>query len=356
MKLQVALRLLTGVAAALAHQQNLIIDTDLFSDVDDAAALLLAASSDANLLAVNVNYPSTFSALAASAILAHHGRPDVPIGIRRPLVNDTFFDGWSYALGEYASKIAFHWSGGSLPWGHADEAWDPVALYRKVLAEAGDDSVTIVSIGFLDNLSALLNSTADSYSDLSGRALVARKVCELVVMGGDYPSGYEFNFWGSNVSLTAHVVNTWEGRVVFLGYGVGKDVKSGGRLMAEGPDDDPVRRAYIYYAYYAPRPSWDPLTVLYAINGLGGLFKFGNEYGYNHVEADGANRWVWDRRVRNQFFLRLDTDVESAAKELDRLLLRGALSATKQDATSPPRIVPGAAIFSASTRLSHAEL
>jgi hypothetical protein len=108
-----------------------------------------------NLLAVNVNYPSTFSALAASAILAHYGLTAVPIGISRPLTNGTFFDSWYYELGEYASKIAFRWSGGSLPWGHSSDAWDPVALYRKVLAESEDGSVTVVSIGFLDNVCGL---------------------------------------------------------------------------------------------------------------------------------------------------------------------------------------------------------
>jgi hypothetical protein len=76
----------------------------------------------------------------------------VPIGIRRPLTNATFFDGWYFALGEYASKVARHFSGGSLPWDRAEDAWDPVELYRRVLAEAEDDSVTVVSIGFLDNV------------------------------------------------------------------------------------------------------------------------------------------------------------------------------------------------------------
>ncbi|KAI0191177.1 inosine/uridine-preferring nucleoside hydrolase [Xylaria flabelliformis] len=336
-KLSVAITYLTSIAA-LATRKNLIIDSDLFSDVDDASALLLAATSPhVNLLAVNVNYPSTFSALAASAILAHYGL-QVPIGVRRPLTNDTFFDSWDYELGEYTSKVAFHFSGGSLPWGHAEEAWDPVALYRKVLAEAEDDSVTIASIGFFENLSGLLNSTADRYSDLSGRALVARKVSELVVMGGDYPSGYEFNFRGSNASLTAHVINTWEGQMVFLGYSVGENVKSGRRLMVEGPDKDPVRMAYIYHTYYTPRPSWDPLAVLYAMNGLGDLFEFGNEYGYNHVEVNGSNRWVWDdAKIRNQFFLRLRADEEVVAAELDRLFLQGALSVSKPPLTTTPQ-------------------
>ncbi|KAK4102522.1 inosine/uridine-preferring nucleoside hydrolase [Parathielavia hyrcaniae] len=333
MKKLVTLLLSLANVGLAATKKNFIIDTDLFSDVDDAGALLLAATSpDVNLLAVNVNYPSSFSALAASALLSHYGKAHVPIGSPRPLTNATFFDRYYFDLGEYASKVAYHYSGGSLPWGHADNAWDPVALYRKVLAEAEDGSVTIASIGFLDNLSALLNSTADASSPLSGRDLVSLKVSELVVMGGSYPSGGpSWNFFGSNASLAAHVVNTWTGpgRMVFAGDDVGKHALTGGPLMAEGPEADPVGRAYIWYGYHRPRPSWDPLAVWYAIHGLGKLFEYGNEggSGYNFVEADGSNRWVADETVRNQFFLRLKVANETAAEEIDRLFLEGALLA-----------------------------
>lgn len=128
--------------------------------------------------------------------------------------------------------------------------------------------------------------------------------------------------------------------MVFAGQEVGKHVKSGGRLMFEGPKMDPVRMAYIYYSYYIPGPSWDPLTVLYAMDGLGRLFDFGNDYGYNHIEADGTNRWVWDQQVRNQFFLRLKVDNETAAAELDRLFLRGALSVSEHPGIKAPRGKP----------------
>ncbi|KAK0609238.1 inosine/uridine-preferring nucleoside hydrolase [Immersiella caudata] len=300
--------LLLEAILCLGHRKNIIIDTDIFSDVDDTGALMLAAtSSSANLLAVNINYPSTFSAMAVSAILSHYGSPQVPIGTIRPLTNTTFFDDWSFELGEYTSKIAYHFSGGSIPWGHAEDAWDPVKLYRKVLAETEDASVTIVSIGFLDNLSALLNSTGDGYSHHTGRELVSQKVAELVVMGGAYPSGREWNFFGSSPSQTAHAINTWEGRVVFLGDEAGRDVFSGGRLMREGPATDIVRQAYIYYSYFKPRPSWDMLAVLY----------------------DGSNAWVWDESVTEQKFLRLKVDNKTAAAGIDRLLLKGSLSGIK---------------------------
>lgn len=147
-----ALQTLSLSSVAVA-KKKLIVDTDLFSDVDDTSALLLAATSaNVDLLAVNVNYPSSYSAIAASGILAHYGHPEVPIGIVRPLTNDSFFDDFYYQHGEYASKVAYHWPDGPLGWGAADQAWDPVALYRKVLAEQEDGSVTIASIGFFDNV------------------------------------------------------------------------------------------------------------------------------------------------------------------------------------------------------------
>ncbi|KAK4639809.1 hypothetical protein QC761_711640 [Podospora bellae-mahoneyi] len=318
-------------AASPTTAKRLIIDTDLFSDVDDAGALLLAAtSSSANLLAVNINFPSTYSALAASAILAHYGS-NTPIGILRPLSNVTFFDSWFFELGEYTSKVAYHWSGGPLPWGHAEDAWDPVALYRKILCEAPDQSVTITSIGFFDNLSGLLNSSSDIYSPLSGPDLIAAKVSELVIMGGEYPSGYEYNFWGSNPSITAHVVNTWKGSpITFSGFEIGQNVTSGLRLINEGPRDDPVKAAYVYYGYTTARPSFDPLTVLYAMEGLGDLFEFGVEYGYNHVEQNGSNKWVYDKGVTGQRFLRLKVSEHEAGVEVDRRLLQAAWS-TKRD-------------------------
>ncbi|KAH8809171.1 inosine/uridine-preferring nucleoside hydrolase [Xylogone sp. PMI_703] len=311
-----------------AHRKNLIIDTDIFSDVDDAGALLLASTSrDVNLLAVNVNYPSSYSALAVSAILAHYGLPKVPVGLRRPITDETFFDSWYYGVGEYASKVAYHWSNGTLKWGEAEKAWDPITLYRKALSEQKDGSVTIASIGFLENLSGLLNSTSDKYSSMSGPELVKAKVSELVIMGGGFPSGHEYNFWGNNPLNTAHVVNSWPGRITFLGSEAGENVMSGAKLTVEGPENDPVKAAYKWYTgYNVSRQSWDPLTVLYACNGLGELFEYGNEFGYNHVFPNGSNIWMEDESKTDQRWLRLKVSNVTAASEVDRLFLEGARS------------------------------
>ena len=73
--------------------------------------MLAVTSPTVNLVGVNINYPSSYSALAASAILAHYGLSQVPVGIKRPLTNATFFDSWDFELGEHqGSGIAIYLS------------------------------------------------------------------------------------------------------------------------------------------------------------------------------------------------------------------------------------------------------
>lgn len=183
-------------------------------------------------------------------------------------------------------------------------------------------------------------------------------------MGGWYPASRpsrpSFNFFGSGApQRAARVVNTWPTRrsdgianesgigtsaeLVFLGDEVGEAVKTGAKLMRDGPPGDPVRAAYEAYlggcscsrdgsgGGRGGRESWDPLTVLYVLTADDSedegarLFEQGAAYGYNVVDArDGSNAWVWDEDVTNQSFLRLRVDNETAAAAIDRRMLDGA--------------------------------
>lgn len=143
-----------------------------------------------------------------------------------------------------------------------------------------------------------------------------------------------WNFYGDNPFATAHAINNWKGPIVFTGSELGGTVFSGARLIVEGPETDPVRAAYIYYTYNTTRASWDPLTVLYAMDGLGELFDYANEYGYNQVANDGSNAWVYDESVRNQHWLRLKVSNQTASERLESLYLQGAWSAAKKPADS----------------------
>ncbi|KAE8415040.1 glycosyl hydrolases family 28-domain-containing protein [Aspergillus pseudocaelatus] len=279
-----------------------------------------------------INYPSIYSALAASSILGYYCSSDVPVGLKRPYSNETFFDTWSYQLGEYASKVAYNWRHSALmPWGDVSSAWYPVELYRKLLSEADDHSVTIASIGFLDNLSELLSSPGDIYSPLSGHDLVKAKVEELVIMGGAYPCGYEYNFYGNNATATAHVVNTWPGPMTFSGSELGATVYSGARLTVEGPVGDPVKAAYRWYTgYNTSRSSWDPLTVLYAIEGRGKMFAYADERGHNYVYPDGRNEWLPGNPLSPQRYLKLRMSETQAGDFLDDFYLDTAKRAARR--------------------------
>lgn len=68
-------------------------------------------------------------------------------------------------------------------------------------------------------------------------------------MGGEYPSGREFNFYSYSPSATARVVNTWPGKMIFSGKELGDTVMTGARFTTQGPRCDPARAAYEWYMY-----------------------------------------------------------------------------------------------------------
>ena len=90
----------------------------------------------------------------------------------------------------------------------AEDVWAATRLYRKLLTESEDRSVTIITTGYLTNVYHLLNSTSDDISRLKGFDLTARKVKQLVIMGGEYPAGKEWNFKKDSRS-SRHVVAKW---------------------------------------------------------------------------------------------------------------------------------------------------
>lgn len=229
---------------------------------------------------------------------------------REPLSSNSFV-----RYGEYVSKLAYNWPGKLKT---AASTRTPVELYRTILSSADDESIHIISIGFLTNLADLLKSEADHISHLSGSQLISTKVSELVVMGGQYPSGWEYNFGGVDPESTAYVIRHWPKsvKVTYSGYELGDDIFSGQNLVQRSPPDSPVLSSYQWYVGRGStiRPSWDPITTLYGILGLEWLSKIGvrqmlayaNEFGYNSITAtNGSNAWVNDTRVTNQHWLRL---------------------------------------------------
>ncbi|SPN98652.1 uncharacterized protein DNG_01697 [Cephalotrichum gorgonifer] len=312
----------TAIGPPAAKHKKIIIDTDIFSDVDDVGSLAVAnvlhSCGIADIAGIAINTNSKYGALAASAINTNFGNSDIPIAAMRPLTNESFFDDWAFTLSEYASKLAYNF-----PRSLNDSSLTPtpLSMYRSILSSAKDHSVTIISIGFLTNLVELMESPADDSSPLPGKALISAKVKEFVVMGGEYPSGWEYNFGGEDPESTVHAINNWprDVPITFLGSKLGASVRSGAGIPAGAPKSSPVRAAYEWYVGRCStvRESWDPLTTLYGILGLdasprlgiGKVFEYANKIGYNHVSADGSNTWVNDTSVTNQHWLKLTDGV-----------------------------------------------
>jgi inosine-uridine nucleoside N-ribohydrolase len=283
-------------AAPPATPVDVIYDTDMALDVDDVGALALlhalADRGEARLLAVGISETSrhdngVWAAPAADAINTYFGRPDIPIGVFRgphQKTSDT---------GRYAEKTARAFPHDLASGRDAPEAY---TLYRQVLAARADRSVTMLSVGFLTNLDALLRSGPDAASPLDGVELVRRKVKEWAIMGGRFPESDgdgEFNL-ATYPEATAYVLAHWPTPAVFSGFEIGVRVMTGARLIREHPPaSSPVSRAYLEYTGGKDRESWDQTAALYAVRGLdhaGEVYFTAVGRGHNRFELTSTPR------------------------------------------------------------------
>jgi hypothetical protein len=114
----------------------------------------------ANLLAVVTNVTSFYTPLAASALIGYYtprtSTTTAALGVRGPLTADAYLSTRSFDVGEYASKLGFHWRDrprAPLRWeARGEDARPALDVYRTALAAAADGSVKIVSIGFFENV------------------------------------------------------------------------------------------------------------------------------------------------------------------------------------------------------------
>ena len=276
-----------GLRADTAFAQDpplLILDTDISSDVDDVGAVAilhrLASQGHIRILAMMVSSGDPWSVPCLDAINTWYGRPDIPLGmVKGKAVTHK---------SKYTRKITKEFSHDS-PSGK--ESPGAVALYRKILAQQADQSITLVTIGYLTNLRNLLLSAPDAASSLDGRALVGRKIKTLVCMGGEYPTGYEWNFYQDGAAA-AYVVERWPSPVIFVGFESGRDIWTGIKLK-KSRQPNPIRRSFELYNNFSGRPSWDQVAVYYAVQVANGWRTdlWSRVQGRNSVQLSGRNSW-----------------------------------------------------------------
>jgi len=183
-----------------AKPQSVILDTDLGSSTDDVVLLTclyhLMDQGVVDLKGIMVNREGEVNAKLADLMNTYYKHTEVPIALVQHGKKDprVFIDYWKVADPKTYTDEP------TLPRTLSDEQIsqlpDAYKLYRKILAEAEDNSVVIFSIGFASNLAHLLESEADEYSTLNGVDLVKQKVKAIYQQAGHFGKGLEpdYNF------------------------------------------------------------------------------------------------------------------------------------------------------------------
>ena len=279
---------------------KIIFDTDLGPDYDDVGALaFLHAMADSGKVEILATISSNKNELvipSIEVINTYFNRPDLPLGSPKGAgANLGSSQHWADSIvAKYPHKTA-----------STGEAPDAVSIYRKILSSQPDKSVTIVTVGFLTNLSNLLKSEPDSFSPFSGKELVAKKVSKLVSMAGRFPEGREFNIFIDSTA-SKHVFENWPGEISFTGFEIGSKIFTGLRLVDSDIKNSPVKDVFrISIPLSAEdkygRMSWDETAVLIGVYGTEGFFD--TRRGTIIVNPDGRNRWKDDPEGKHQYVI-----------------------------------------------------
>jgi pyrimidine-specific ribonucleoside hydrolase len=280
---------LSGLHAQRASKPlPVIFDSDMGPDYDDVGAItLLHTYADSGLVKILATVASTsYPGVAGvfSVFNTYFDRADIPIGVPKgPSLTLRDEQHWTDTLlVRYPHRVRSN-----------EEVPDAVEVYRAALAAQADQSVCIITVGFLTNLSNLLQSGPDRYSPLDGAALVRQKVRQLVCMAGKFPSGYEFNVM-KDAPASQYVYTHWPGFILFSGFEIGERIKVGLPLVASSIRNSPVRDVFRISIPQAAedsagRKSWDETAVLVAIKGYAPYYRL--SYGHITVAADGSDTW-----------------------------------------------------------------
>ena len=310
----VALLVLTATAQTVPASPpkpptvKIIFDTDIGNDVDDVMALsvlhALQTRGDCELLAVTITKPDELAGPFVDAMNTFYGRPGIPIGFTHAGLTN-----WPSRF-LYLANVK---DGGKFRYPHSlrrsSDAPSATQVLREVLSRQPDDSVVMLQTGFFSNLAALLETPSDSFSPLTGRELVKRKVRFLSVMAGAFqPIGTNSHYCEYNVindiPAAQKVAKDWPTPIVWSGFEIGVAVPYPATSIERDFSYVPHHpTAEAYYLYYPPphnRPTWDLTSAIYAVLPDRGYFDL-SPRGNVTAENDGFTKFTPAADGRDRF-------------------------------------------------------
>lgn len=273
-----------------ALSKSVIIDTDFASDSDDVIAVRLAMClQDAGMLDIKgIALSTTYSRspLAIHALCYQDGYGSIPVAM------DTSGNGVQVHT-EYVDAMY------DMPRSRSDYE-QPVELYRRILSES-DTKVNIITLGFLQNIHALMNSKPDQYSPLTGMELISQKVDTLYITGGNSTGKPSFNFYwtGDKVINAAHdVANDFPARIVFLQSDLSDDTFCGQFYQTkDSKRNDIVTKALFANDQFDGIVAWDVFSVWCAAQDINDNLDASFlelERGKQYISSTGATQWTAD--------------------------------------------------------------
>jgi pyrimidine-specific ribonucleoside hydrolase len=304
---------------------KIIFDTDLGPDYDDVGALAflhaMADSGKAEILATVSSNKHELVAPCIDVINTYFGRPDIPVGAPKSEgvnINSPYH--WADTIvARYPHLI-----------NSTSDTPDAVEVYRKILSEQPDSSVTIVTVGYLTNIRNLLKSQPDNISPLTGNELVSKKVRKLISMAGKFPQGKEYNVYMDSVASEYAFMN-WPGEIIFTGWEIGNEIHTGLRLIKSDIMNSPVKDVFRISIPKSEedkngRMSWDETAVLIGVYGTEGFFD--TVRGRIIVNPDGSNRWENDPEGKHTYVIQ-KMPVNRMSIFIEKRMMHIPLSKTK---------------------------
>jgi len=281
---------------------KIIFDTDMGPDYDDIGAIaLLHAFANQGKIEILATVSSDAHKDIPGTIEVYNKyfkRGDIPVGqTYSPLApNFTAANNWNEQIIKKFEPALLN-----------KKYESSVSIYRKVLAEQPDNSVTIVTVGFMTNISDLLQSKADKYSNLTGIELLEKKVKNWVAMAGGFPQGREFNIH-EDAESGVYAFDHFPKPILFTGFEIGDKIKTGGKIAEQKLESSPVSVGYqinlVSYAKEAvkARSSWDQTAVLIAAENPEKYFYLSGP-GTMKTEKDGSNYWEPSAQGKHKFII-----------------------------------------------------